>query len=133
MSVSASPFPAVAEDCSTKETTRAAVVCLQAKIEARARGRVEVLAAVRVQDGTIVSSSDGVKFDRATGIVTFKNPGNLQFVPVITDFENNAYITETHFVREIVTVDKFKVWRKPLDTGARNGPPTSFTAIVVGF
>lgn len=92
----------------------------------------KVLAMVTVKDGQIESKSGGVSYDSASGIVTFPNPENLRFVALVSDV-GGAYITETHFLRkDFAAPDKFKVWRKPLDTSNKNGPPDSVTPIAVG-
>lgn len=95
------------------------------------RGRI--LAMISVHDGIIVSKSDGVTFDRSSGMVSFPNPEGLPFVPVISDFQRTLYTTQTHFIREIQGANKFTVWQTALDTGDRNWPPSNFTAVVVGF
>ena len=94
------------------------------------------LAALTVREGAVVSNSKDVKYDRATGVVTFPNPKNLRFVPIVSDLAQKSstdYITETHFIREIGTTNQFRVWSKTLDTGGRNNPPSNFTAIVIGI
>jgi hypothetical protein len=97
----------------------------------------KVLALVIVKEGKIESSSDGVSYDPNTGIVSFPNPENLKFVPLISDFgerDHDAYRTATHFLRNDFTApNKFKVWRTSLDTGDRNMPPDSFAAIALGL
>lgn len=117
-----------------KQMKRAVTALEAARTDIEAlRSRAKILAMIRVQGGKVVSGSDGVTFDQPNGLITFPNSENRPFVPVISDFQTAQYITETHFVREIAGTNQFKVWRKPLDTGARNSPPSDFTAIVVGF
>ena len=94
------------------------------------------LAALTVKEGAVVSNSKDVKYDIHTGVVTFPNPKNLRFVPIVSDLAPKShadYITETHFIRDIETTNQFRVWSKALDTGARNNPPSNFTAIVIGI
>jgi hypothetical protein len=106
---------------------------MRAELDA-SRIRPNVLATVIVQSGRLVSSSDGVSFDPSTGLISFSNPKNLPFVPVISDYSPNvSFITATHFVKEIVGTNQFRVRRKALDTGERTDIPISFTAIVVIF
>jgi hypothetical protein len=94
-----------------------------------------ILATLIVKGSSIASHSDGVEYDPNTGIVSFPNPENRMFVPLISDIGNAIdYETETHFLwRDFNEGNKFRVWRTPLDTSNVNSPPDSFTAIVVGF
>ena len=93
----------------------------------------EVLAAVRVEKGSIVSRTPGVSYNKGTGVVVFPNSRNKSFIPVVTDFNNFKYATDKHYLREITGADRFRVWRTTMDTTARNDSPESFTAIVIGF
>jgi len=106
--------------------------------EVKVQGIV-TLAALTVRGAELVSKSEGVTYDPATGVVSFPNPLNLTVVPVISDVaakNPEHYITETHFIREVNVggkTNQFRVWRKPLDTGIRDHAPSDFTAVVVGF
>lgn len=94
------------------------------------------LAAITVRKGAAVLNSKDVKYEAGTGVVTFPNPKNLRFVPIVSDLAQETpdhYITETHFIREIGSTNQFRVWRTPLDTSDRNGAPSNFTAIVIGM
>lgn len=94
---------------------------------------IKALAIVSVKGGKIESSSKGVSYDSKTGIVSFPNPENLKFIPLIADI-GDTYMTETHFIRnDFVSPNQFKVWRTPLDVTARNQAPGYFTAIAIGF
>jgi hypothetical protein len=94
---------------------------------------LHILAAIRVNAGSIISKTPGVEYSSTSGVVTFPNPQNKTFVPVISNYKEAAYISDTHFIRNILNFTQFQVWRTALDTGTRDYPPTSFTAIVVGF
>jgi len=130
--------------CVDETSSGEAVKCLEQKIsalQARLSDALEkwksptykVIAAVRVEKGSIVSSTPGVSYNKRTGVVVFPNSRNKSFIPVVTDFKNYNYSTETHYLREITGADRFRVWRTALDTTDRNDPPESFTAIVIGF
>jgi len=96
--------------------------------------KANILAILTVQGGRVVTSSEGVSFESSTGVITFSNNDRIPFVPLISDYSKGAnYITETHYVREILGTNKFKIWRTPLDTSARNSAPQDFVAIVVGY
>ena len=100
---------------------------------------IEILGAISVQNGLPVAHSDGVTYDQASGVVTFKNTKNLRCVPVVTDTfppGSPAYNTETCFIRDFAAdgrTDHFRVWQTPMDRSSDNRAPGSFTAIVVGF
>ena len=96
---------------------------------------IVTLAALTVKGGKLVSSSSGVTYDAASGVVVFPNPWDLSFVPIVSDTAGGPadYITSTNFIREIGPAHQFRVWSTPLDTGSRNAAPKDFTAIVVGF
>ena len=96
---------------------------------------VVTLAALQVKGSQLVSSSSGVTYDPASGVVVFPNPWKLRFVPIVSDTANGAnnYLSTTNFVREIGPANQFRVWCTPLDTGNRNFTPTDFTAVVLGF
>jgi hypothetical protein len=85
-------------------------------------GGGRILAMAQIKDGKLISRSDGVAFDRDAGRLSFPNPKRLTFVPVVSDFNEGVYITDTHFIRALGP-DNIIVWSKPLDTGGRNGPP----------
>ena len=104
---------------------------LEGRIQSIENGN-RVLASVHISGG-IVSGTNGVTYDAASGVVTFPNPDNLLFTPVISDYNVSHYSTTTLYVRQVTGNNQFQVWRTTLDTGDRNYPPGSFTAIVVGF
>jgi len=93
-----------------------------------------VLATLIVKNRTLHSSfPDTVTYNSSTGLVTFPNPENLSFVPVISNIQELYYNTSTHYIREINPPNQFRVWNTPLDTGGRNSAPYSFSAVVFGF
>ena len=93
----------------------------------------KILASLRVKNGNLVSHTGGVSFKSSTGVVTFPNPKNLKVFPVISNYNESTYITETHFIRSEISKKSFKIWRSPLDTGARNSPPINFSAVIIGI
>lgn len=118
------------------ENARNRAVTAADEISKLAVGGAVPLAAVTVIDGAVVIKSKGVDYNTATGVVTFPNPQNMHFVPIVSDLapkNSEPYITETHFIRKVDVTNQFTVWKKALDTGERNSPPSSFTAIVVGM
>lgn len=93
----------------------------------------QILAALRVQHHAVVSKSNGVNFDPATGSVTFPNPQNLTVVPSVSYISTNAaYATETVYFKNIQNTDVI-VWEGAQDTSGRNGSPGDFSLVVVGF
>lgn len=106
----------------------------QSKVVA-AVNKIQILAALRVRSGSLLEWTAGVTFVRDPGTVTFPNPRQLKFVPIVTDSQDNTYITDTHWVRSIQAPNIFTVRAKALDTGGaeRTSPPHDFTAIVLGF
>lgn len=92
-----------------------------------------ILAVVRVDSHKVTYATPGVSFSKSSGVVTFPNPKEMKFVPVISNSLNSSYLTEVHFVRQISLPNQFRVWRTALDTGNRNNKPHSFTAIVIGI
>lgn len=97
-------------------------------------GNGRILAMIQVKNGQIQpTSSPNVSFDQGSGIVSFPNPRNLVFLPVVSDANDAPYITQTHWIRAILPPDKFIVRAKAMDTGDRTWPPHDFTATVVGF
>ena len=119
--------------------TSAAVQTLQSRIEKleafqTSLGNGRVLAMVQVKNGQLQStSSPNVSFDQGSGIVSFPNPRNLAFLPIVSDANDAPYITQSHWIRAILPPDKFIVRAKAMDTGDRTWPPHNFTAVVVGF
>ncbi|AWM06101.2 hypothetical protein [Bradyrhizobium symbiodeficiens] len=117
----------------------AAVQALQArvaKLEAleTSLGNGRILAMIQVKNGQLSStSSPNVSFDQTSGLVSFPNPRNLAFLPVVSDTNDVPYITQMHWIRAILPPDKFIVRAKAMDTGDRTWPPHNFTAVVVGF
>ncbi len=97
--------------------------------------KLVVLATLVVQDSKVVSQEGINKFDPLSGLVIFNNPSGKPYTPVVSDISMNeiSYITDTHFIRAIVSPTTFTVWSHALDTGNRNNPPHDFTAIVVGM
>jgi hypothetical protein len=96
-------------------------------------GTGRILGIVQVKDGKVYSGSNGVAFDQSTGLVTFPNPKGLPFAPVISDSQDNPYITDTHWIKKVLAPDKFIVGCKAMDTSNRTYPPHDFTAVVLGF
>jgi hypothetical protein len=96
---------------------------------------IVTLAALQVKGGQLASSTSGVTYDPASGVVVFPNPWKLRFIPIVSDTANGAnnYTTTTNFIKDITPPSQFRVWATPLDTGNRNFAPTDFSAIVVGF
>jgi hypothetical protein len=117
----------------------AAVEALQdrlAKLEAleTSLGNGRILAMIQIKNGQLQSvSSPNVSFDQTTGLVSFPNPRNLAFLPVVSDANDAPYITSMHWIRAILPPDKFIVRAKAMDTGDRTYPPNNFAAVVVGF
>jgi hypothetical protein len=93
-----------------------------------------ILAAATVVGGQLdpANSSHGVAFNQATGILSFPNPNNLKFVPLISDTHAVAYITSTCWIKEIGPAN-IVVWQSALDTSGRTWPPTDFTAVIVSL
>jgi hypothetical protein len=98
-------------------------------------GNGRVLAMIQVRDGKVYASSKGVTFDKDSGLIAFQNPKALPFVPILTDvmLRQPFYITGTHFVKEILPPDKFKVQGSALDVSGRTFPPADFSAVVIAF
>lgn len=135
------PISTLGKDCSNKEDAKPAVECLEKKIEQltsklkqlTSDDQNRVIASISVQDGRFVSGTEGSKYDGDTGIVTFNNPSNLPFIPVISDISSQEYITTTHFIKEIIGYNQFRVRQTPLDTTDRHSQPKGFTAIIIGY
>lgn len=106
-----------------------------AKLEAfhESVGNGRVLAMIEVKKSKLTSATPGVAFDPGTGLVSFPNPKSLQFLPVVSDANEDPYITQTHWIRQILGPDKFIVRAKAMDTGDRTWPPHDFVAVVIGF
>jgi len=95
------------------------------------QNKAVILAALRVSNGKLLWSTNGVTYDASSGVVSFPNPKKYHFVPLISNEVNNKYATETHYIRSIDIPNKFQVWNTPLDTGGRNRAPVSFTAAII--
>jgi hypothetical protein len=96
-------------------------------------GGGRILAMAEVKASRLVYNSDGVSFDSGNGTITFPNPNNLKFVPVMSYIsENGTYATQTVYAKTF-TNNSVVVWQGALDTTGQNGPPRSFTLIVIGF
>lgn len=116
----------------------AAVQVLQsrvAKLEtlATSLGNGRILAMAQVKNGMLASASPGVSFDQPSGVVSFPNPRNVAFLPLISDSREAPYITQMHWIKAILPPDKFIVRSKAMDTGDRTYSPEDFTAVIVGF
>ena len=113
----------------------AAVSALEKRMDSRllGLGGGRILGIIEVKGGNVVYASTGVSFDQGSGTITLPNPGNLRFIPIVSDAKDLHYITSTNFIRSIQAPNKFVIWSKALDTGDRNGPPVEFTAIAIGF
>jgi hypothetical protein len=97
-------------------------------------GGGRVLAMAVVEQGKLIRQSDDkISFDAGTGKLTFSNPGNLQFVPIVTSATDAPSPTDTHFVQIPFGADNFIVRSKVLDTGPRAGVGHDFSVVVVGF
>lgn len=120
--------------------TDAAMKALSARIDSldlamKGLGNGRVLAMADIENGKIVSGSDGVSFDPGLGLVSFQNPRGMPFIPVISRLTRSAYITDTDWINNILPPDKFIVKVHPLtNEGAeRVGPAHDFSMVVVGF
>jgi hypothetical protein len=80
-----------------------------------------ILAIVRVKDEGIYSSSDPdlIKYDPASGRLSFPNPKHVQIVPVISDTTEASYIASGYWIKEIGD-DYIVVKRHAFDP---QGPP----------
>ncbi|HXW72537.1 MAG TPA: hypothetical protein VEK34_14060 [Methylocella sp.] len=94
-----------------------------------------ILGIARVKERRLIYASDGVSYDNSTGMVSFPNPTKLNFVPIVSDSQDYSYITDTHWIRQILPPNQFIVVAHALDTGGteKNAPAHDFTAVVVGF
>ena len=96
--------------------------------------KFQILATLRVEGGTLTSSSKGVMFNSSSGNVTFENPENLKYIPLVTNLRTDIdYLTTTNFTRQIISNNEFRVWSTALDTGNRNYPPSYFTVTVIAY
>ncbi len=105
----------------------------------QALGANDVIASILVRNGYMeIGSSSVVDYDSSSGLVTFDNPGNRNFVVLVTDYQqgNVNYRTATHFVLSYNVnpqpdISNAQIWRTTLDTGGRNFPPQNFSAVVI--
>lgn len=102
-----------------------------------ALSRHQVLAVVTVLEARLVSgqSSTGVRYNRQSGVVTFPNPDNSEYLVVVGDYgairSDLEYRTDTNFLRSYLSSTEFRVWKTTLDTGDRNAAPNGFTALIL--
>ncbi|NKK97713.1 hypothetical protein GFM02_05395 [Rhizobium leguminosarum bv. viciae] len=91
-----------------------------------------VLAAGSVKNGNWAVSR-GVNFDPSSGTITFPNPQNVAFVPIISDISaRGEYLTESCYVRSVLQ-NGFILWQGAQDTSGRNHPPVDCTFAVIGM
>lgn len=96
-------------------------------------GRILAIAEVEKDtsgNSTLGAHSNGVTFDSKTGVLTFPNPENLIFVPVISHYESAP--TTMHYIKAIGS-DYVIVMQVALDASARVYAPCCFTAAIIGF
>jgi hypothetical protein len=97
-----------------------------------ALGGGRILAIAEVKDSNLRLHSEGVEYRSASydGIITFPNPKNLMFVPVISDSQQSVYITAIHWISERGP-HSFTVRANRIGGGIL--APGDFVAIVIGF
>jgi hypothetical protein len=92
-----------------------------------------ILAIAQVRGRKLVYANQGTTFDPSSGTVTFQNPMNLKFVPVMSYIStNNAYATETVYSKSFGP-NYVVVWQGAQDTSGNNHPPYDFTLAVLGY
>lgn len=98
-------------------------------LEARLDGKPSILGSFLIIDGKLNVASEGVTYNE--GLITFPNPKQLPFSPVLTDLGTGSYITSTHFVSSINTENSFRLWNTTLSTDGKNSPPTYVSGVIV--
>jgi hypothetical protein len=89
----------------------------------------EVLAAARIENGKLIAKTGNITAWQ-NNTLSFSNPGNKVFVPVVSDCDSAPFITNTHWIQD-VGPDFIVVKLKAMDTGDRVYNATNFTAIIV--
>jgi hypothetical protein len=93
-------------------------------------GRVLAIAVVKKSNLDIEHSSEGVSFNEKIGVITFPNPRNLKYVPVVSEaLENN---TQVNRVKDIGQ-NFFTIVSSSSDTSARLMDAHDFVVAVIGF
>ncbi len=133
------PGPAVLRDCVEEiAKLRTELRALTEGLQSQNRlGGISMLAVAAVRKRALISSSEGVEFDAGAGLLSFRNPEGLPFVPIIADFgdRDTKYITDTHYIQGTSGTDKVFIRAKALDTGGveRTADAHDFTAVIFGI
>ena len=61
------------------------------------------------------------------------NTNNLNYVPIISDYSGDSYMTRKTFLHKVIDFKSFQVLDTSLDTSNRSFQSSTFTAIVVGI
>ena len=92
---------------------------------------LKVLAFIQVENGKVVNEAGGAKYDYETGVVTFSNPENFSYVPIISDYNPEVVTGWYNYIKSIDSPTKFKVMRATNDQSGRTSRADTFLAIVV--
>lgn len=93
----------------------------------------EILGVVRIESMKIISSTPGISYDSDKGLITFKNPDRLDYVPLVSHSQQIDYSTRDTYVRDIVSNNKFTIRSTARDTGANGYSPQSCTIVIIGL
>jgi hypothetical protein len=96
-------------------------------------GPGRILAIAEVRNGQLVFATEGTSFDPPNGTLSFRNPKNLKFVPVVSYITPNGVYATEYVYSKSFGPNSASIWQGALDTGGRNHPPRDFTAVILGF
>ncbi len=92
-----------------------------------------VLAMARIDEGNLLYHTEGVEFDGISGNFRFPNQYNLDIIPIITDYTNNGYVTNTHIITEITSPQIVRIEKNALNNNTVVSGPDCFTIVVLGI
>ncbi len=95
-------------------------------------GQGVILAVARVKEAVLVAGSRGVKFDASNGVIKFRNPDNLDIVPVVTNVAVNNDINDTHFVQDIMSNRQVMIKKTDFDNSVGPVGPANFSIVIYG-